>query len=89
MVGFTAGDGGVVIWPQLIGYARAKENLLTGNLIPAPEAARMDLINLAVPATELDARVNALVDRLAVGALVTIRTTKPPSTSASGNLPCR
>ena len=29
-VGAVAGDGGAVIWPQLIGYARAKQYLLTG-----------------------------------------------------------
>jgi enoyl-CoA hydratase len=75
-VGFTAGDGGAVIWPQLIGYARAKEYLMTGDLIPAPEAARMGLINHAVPADELDGRVDAFADRLAGGALVAIRTTK-------------
>jgi enoyl-CoA hydratase len=75
-VGFTAGDGGAVIWPQLIGYARAKEYLMTGDLIPAPEAARIGLINHAVPAEELDARVEAFAKRLAGGALVAIRTTK-------------
>jgi enoyl-CoA hydratase len=75
-VGFTAGDGGAVIWPQLIGYARAKEYLMTGDLIPAPEAARIGLINHAVPAEELDTRVNAFADRMVSGALVAIRTTK-------------
>lgn len=29
-VGLVAGDGGAVIWPQLIGFARAKELLMTG-----------------------------------------------------------
>ena len=75
-VGFTAGDGGAVIWPQLIGYAKAKELLMTGDLISAPEAVRIGLINHAVPAAELDARVDAFADRLAAGALVAIRTTK-------------
>lgn len=75
-VGFTAGDGGVVIWPQLIGYARAKEYLMTGDLMLAPEAARIGLINHAVAAAELDARVDAFADRLAGGALQAIRTTK-------------
>ncbi|MFM9999925.1 MAG: enoyl-CoA hydratase/isomerase family protein [Burkholderiaceae bacterium] len=75
-VGFTAGDGGAVIWPQLIGYARAKEYLMTGDLMLATEAARMGLINHAVPAAELDARVDAFADRLAGGALQAIRTTK-------------
>ena len=75
-IGLTAGDGGAVIWPQLVGYPRAKEFLLTGDLLPAPEAARIGLINHSVPAAELDARVDALADRLAAGAGVAIRTTK-------------
>ncbi|MET0743342.1 MAG: enoyl-CoA hydratase-related protein [Microvirga sp.] len=75
-VGFTAGDGGAVIWPQLIGYARAKEYLMTGDLMTAVEAARMGLINHAVPAGELDERVYGLATRLAEGSQVAIRTTK-------------
>lgn len=75
-VGFTAGDGGAVIWPQLIGYARAKEWLMTGDLMTAADAARIGLINHAVPAAELDARVDAFADKLAAGAQFAIRTTK-------------
>jgi enoyl-CoA hydratase len=75
-VGLTAGDGGAVIWPQLIGYARAKEYLMTGDLMIATEAARIGLINHAVPAIELDATVDAFALRLANGAGVAIRTTK-------------
>lgn len=75
-VGLVAGDGGCVIWPQLIGFARAKEFLLTGDLIPAPRAAQMGLINHAVPADELDERVDAFCDRLADGAVQAIRWTK-------------
>jgi enoyl-CoA hydratase len=75
-VGLVAGDGGAVIWPQLIGYARAKEYLLTGDLIPAPEAARMGLINHAVPSSELDAKVAAFASRLAAGATQSICWTK-------------
>src|SRR5262249_1474538 len=37
-VGLVAGDGGAVIWPQLIGYARAKEYLMTGDLVAAADA---------------------------------------------------
>lgn len=75
-IGFVAGDGGAVIWPQLIGYARAKEYLLTGDLITATQAAQMGLINHAVPADQLDERVNAFADRLANGATKAIRWTK-------------
>lgn len=75
-VGLVAGDGGGVIWPQLIGFARAKEFLFTGDMIGASEAARIGLINHAVPADELDTRVEAFAERLARGATKSIRWTK-------------
>jgi enoyl-CoA hydratase len=75
-VGFVAGDGGAVIWPQLIGYARAKEYLLTGDLMTAQKAADMGLINHALAPEELDAAVDAFADRLNQGAIKAIRWTK-------------
>ena len=75
-VGYVAGDGGMIIWPQLIGYARAKEYLLTGDMIDATRAAEIGLINYAVPREELDERVYALADRLAAGATKAIKWTK-------------
>ncbi|WP_310496141.1 enoyl-CoA hydratase-related protein [Sandarakinorhabdus sp.] len=63
-VGLVAGDGGAVIWPQLIGYARAKELLMTGDLIKATRAADMGLINYAVPGDQLDAKVTEMVGKL-------------------------
>jgi enoyl-CoA hydratase len=56
-VGFTAGDGGAAIWPQLIGYARAKQYLLTGDALTGEEAARIGLVNFAYPADELEGAV--------------------------------
>ena len=64
-VGLVAGDGGAVIWPQLIGYSRAKEYLFTGEPLLAPEAARIGLINRAVPADELDKAVQDFALKLA------------------------
>ena len=75
-VGLVAGDGGALIWPQLIGYVRAKEYLLTGDPVSAPKAAEIGLINHCVPAEELDRRVDAFCDRLAGGATAAIRYTK-------------
>ncbi|MPR07817.1 enoyl-CoA hydratase/isomerase family protein [Microvirga tunisiensis] len=75
-MGLVAGDGGAVIWPQLIGFARAKELLLTGRMLKAGEAAAMGLINYAVPTDELDGKVNTLADELASGATWAIRWTK-------------
>lgn len=75
-VGFVAGDGGAVIWPQLIGYARAKQYLLTGDAITGEEAAKIGLVNFACPAEELDAAVDAYAQRLAAGARRAIQWTK-------------
>ena len=75
-VGLVAGDGGAVIWPQLVGFARAKEYLMTGDMITAPEACRIGLINYSVAASELTPRVNEFADRLAAGATKAIRWSK-------------
>jgi enoyl-CoA hydratase len=64
-VGLTSGDGGQIMWPVLIGYARAKHFLLTGEKLSAPEAVQIGLINKALPAAELDAAVDAYADKLA------------------------
>jgi enoyl-CoA hydratase len=63
-VGLVAGDGGALMWPMLIGFQKAKELLFLGDNVPAAEAARLGLITHAVPAAELDARIDALVERL-------------------------
>jgi enoyl-CoA hydratase len=83
-IGLVAGDGGALIWPLLIGYARAKEFLLTGNAVSAPDAARMGLINYSVPASELDAKVEKFARQLAEGASMAIQFTK-----AATNIPLK
>ena len=75
-VGLVAGDGGAVIWPQLIGYARAKEMLLTGEMLPATRAADMGLINYAVPAGELDAKVMEIAQKILGNPKWAVRWTK-------------
>ena len=75
-VGLVAGDGGAAIWPQRIGLSRAKEYLLTGELLTAQQAFEMGLINRCVPAAELDASVDEFCQRLLRGAQQAIRATK-------------
>ncbi len=74
--GLVAGDGGAIIWPQLIGFARAKELLMTGDMLPADEAARLGLINYAVPADELDAKVDELAGKILGNPRWAVRWTK-------------
>lgn len=75
-MGLVAGDGGAIIWPQLIGFNRAKEYLFTGEALTAVDAARIGLINHAVPAEELDARVKAFTDKIAAMPVHALRWTK-------------
>jgi enoyl-CoA hydratase len=75
-VGLVAGDGGALIWPQLIGYAKAKRYLFTGDLLTAAEAERIGLISEVVPEADLDSRVYGLAERLAAGPLKAMKWTK-------------
>jgi len=75
-VALIAGDGGSVIWPQLIGYARARHYLFTGELLGAKEAQAMGLIHAAVPLEELNDKVDAYVDRLLKMPIQSVRWTK-------------
>lgn len=75
-VGIVAGDGGAVIWPLLVGPARAKQYLLTGDPLEADEAERIGLINAVCEASELDAAAMEMARKLAAGAPLAIRYTK-------------
>jgi enoyl-CoA hydratase len=75
-VGLIAGDGGGIMWPQMIGYARAKHFLFTGELLKAKDAQAMGLIHAAVAPDKLDEEVNAYVDRLLKMPVQSLRWTK-------------
>jgi enoyl-CoA hydratase len=75
-LGLVPGDGGTVIWPLHIGLPRAKQYLLTGDAITGAEAARIGLINEAVPAEELDTKVEAFAQKLARGSPRAVQFTK-------------
>lgn len=75
-VGIVAGDGGAVIWPHLVGVARAKELLMTGAIIDAREADRIGLVNRVVPHEDLMPTALELAKRLARGPTMAISWTK-------------
>jgi enoyl-CoA hydratase len=74
--GIVAGDGGPVLWPMLVGMNRAKEYLMTGDLLPAAEAERIGLVNYVVPGDEVQEAAMAMARRLAEGAQIAIRFNK-------------
>ena len=75
-VGIVAGDGGTAIWPLLVGPARAKEYLMTGDPISAAEAERMGLVNHVTAADRLQPEALAMAERLAAGAPMAVQYTK-------------
>ena len=62
-VGLVAGDGGALIWPQLVGYAKARKYLFTGDLLSAAEAERIGLVTEVHPRDPLDAAAATLAMR--------------------------
>jgi cyclohexa-1,5-dienecarbonyl-CoA hydratase len=61
-----------LLLPQVIGDKRARELILTGELIEAPEAARLGLVNYLLPGTDLEQKTCELLSRfrnLSVAAL--------------------
>ena len=75
-VGLVAGDGGAVIWPLLININRAKELLLTGDLVDGREAYRIGLANRVVPTEEVLPAALKLAEKLAKGPALAIQWTK-------------
>lgn len=75
-MGITAGDGGAVIWPLLIGVNRAKYMLMSGDLITADEAFAMGLVNKVVDEGEAFTEALAVARKLAAGAPYAVQTSK-------------
>ena len=64
-IGLTPDCGGTFILPRLIGWKRAAELLMTGDVIEATRAAEIGMINRAVPDDELMSESLSLAVRLA------------------------
>jgi enoyl-CoA hydratase len=75
-VGLVAGDGGAVIWPQLVGFARAKEYLMTGELLPAQRAFEIGLVNHVVSEDALDSKVDEIARKILANPRWAVRWTK-------------
>ncbi|MGI8498776.1 MAG: enoyl-CoA hydratase/isomerase family protein [Gemmatimonadaceae bacterium] len=63
-LGIGPGYGGTQRLPRLVGKGRALELLLTGEMIDAPEAYRIGLVNRVVPAAQLMAAAEELMRKI-------------------------
>jgi enoyl-CoA hydratase/carnithine racemase len=72
-VGFVAPTGRLA---RFVGIGRAKDLLLNGRLLKAPQAAELGLLTTVVPATEVDRALAAMTAQLAGRPPVAVRLTK-------------
>jgi enoyl-CoA hydratase len=75
-LGLVAADGGALTWPLLTGLLRAKEHLLLGDRLPAPEAVALGLANRLVARGESLSTALALAERLAALPAQSVQETK-------------
>ena len=57
--------GGIYFLPRLVGYAKAAELIMSGEIVDAAEALRLGLVNRIVPADELGTATEELAGRIA------------------------
>ena len=64
-IGLVPDCGGTFILPRLIGWKRAGELMMTGDIVTAGRALEMGMINAVVPDEELLPRALAMAEKLA------------------------
>ena len=75
-MGIVPGDGGAWILPRAVGYARAAEMILTGDVFTAQEALAMGLVNRLAAPDQVMAEARALAERVAANPPRTVRLSK-------------
>jgi enoyl-CoA hydratase len=72
-LGLLPGGGGTQRLPRLVGKGRALQLILSGGLIGAQEAYRIGLVNEVVPAADLIARAEAILDEIVANAPIAVK----------------
>ena len=64
-IGLMPDGGSTFFLPRAVGYAKAFELMVTGDIITAGQALALGLVSRVVPFEDLDSTVNAMASRLA------------------------
>jgi len=75
-LGIVPGDGGAWLLPRVVGFSKASEMALTGDVLDASEALAAGLVSKVVPAAELMDAARALAGRIAANPPHAVRMTK-------------
>ena len=75
-IGVTAGDHAVIIWPLLVGMAKAKYYLMCCEQLDGAEAERLGLVSLALDDDKVEAETIRVASKFADGAQGALRWTK-------------
>jgi enoyl-CoA hydratase/carnithine racemase len=75
-LGIIPGDGGAWLLPRIVGFSRATELALTGEMIDAEEALRIGLVSHVVPEAELLTKAKEIAAKIAANPPHAVRMTK-------------
>jgi enoyl-CoA hydratase/carnithine racemase len=72
-LGLIPGGGGTQRLPRLVGKGHALQLILSGEMISAPDAYRIGLVNELVPASDLLTRAEAILKKIAANAPIAVK----------------
>jgi 2-(1,2-epoxy-1,2-dihydrophenyl)acetyl-CoA isomerase len=75
-IGLVPDGGGTWLLPRIVGMARAKKLIFTGDIIGAAEAERIGLVNQVVPVAELANTARMLAEKIAAAPPAVLRMAK-------------
>jgi enoyl-CoA hydratase/carnithine racemase len=75
-LGLVPGDGGAFLLARVVGFPRALELMLTGDILDAARALELGLVHYVVEPDELLPRARALAEKIAANAPVAVQLTK-------------
>lgn len=75
-VGLAAGDGGALLWPNLLGLVEARRHLLSGDPLLGREAKAKGLVTESVAREDLDDTVRRWVETFLGKSPIALQTTK-------------